>query len=123
MQEVDVLGYVKAFMTGFTTLDPFHANAYYDRVLANATGDFAKQYHDKHNEILVQIAQAEPTKGTALAAGGGAVGTMTVAPMSWWRPTSRQNLPTESKKSITQIVGWLLLSGKATSGRSAACSR
>ena len=69
MQDVDVLGYVKAFMTGFTTLDPFHANAYYDRIMANATGDFAKQYHDKQNEILVQIAQAEPTKGTTLAAG------------------------------------------------------
>ena len=56
------------FMTGFTTLDPFHANAYMDRVLAQSTGDFAKQYRDKKNEILVQVAQAEPTKGTTLDA-------------------------------------------------------
>ena len=69
MRDVDVLGFVQAFMTGFTTLDPFHANDYVDRILAHTTGDFAKQYRDKQNEILIQIAQAEPTKGTALAAG------------------------------------------------------
>jgi Mce-associated membrane protein len=64
-----VLGFVRAFMTGFTTLDPFHANAYVDRVLAQSTGDFAKDYRDKHNQVLIQIAQAEPTKGTILDAG------------------------------------------------------
>src|SRR3984893_1069694 len=69
MKDVDVLGFVRSFMTGFTTLDPFHANAYVDRVLAQSTGDFAKQYRDKHNQILIQIAQAEPTKGTTLDAG------------------------------------------------------
>jgi Mce-associated membrane protein len=69
MKDVDVLGFVQAFMTGFTTLDPFHANAYVDRILAQSTGAFAKQYHDKQNEILIQIAQAEPTKGTTLSAG------------------------------------------------------
>jgi Mce-associated membrane protein len=69
MKDVDVLGFVRAFMTGFTTLDPFNANAYMDRVLAHATGDFAKQYRDKQNEILIQVAQAEPTKGTTLDAG------------------------------------------------------
>jgi Mce-associated membrane protein len=69
MKDVDVLGFVRAFMTGFTTLDPFHANAYVDRVLAQSTGDFAKDYRDKHNQVLIQIAQAEPTKGTILDAG------------------------------------------------------
>ncbi len=69
MKDVDVLGFVRAFMNGFTTLDPFHANDYFDRVLAHATGDFAKQYRDKQNEILVQIARAEPTKGNTLAVG------------------------------------------------------
>ena len=69
MREVDLLGFVRAFMTGFTTLDPFHANAYVEQIQAHATGDFAKQYRDKQNEILIQVAQAEPTKGTALAAG------------------------------------------------------
>jgi Mce-associated membrane protein len=69
MKDVDVLGFVRSFMTGFTTLDPFHANAYVDRISAQSTGDFAKQYHDKQNQILIQVAQAEPTKGTTLDAG------------------------------------------------------
>jgi Mce-associated membrane protein len=69
MKDAAVLDFVNSFMTGFTTLDPFHANAYVDRVMAQSTGDFAKQYHDKQNEILIQIAQSEPTKGTTLAAG------------------------------------------------------
>lgn len=69
MKEVDVLGFARSFMTGFTSLDPFHANDYVDRVLAQATGDFANKYRTKVNEILLNVAQAEPTKGIALDAG------------------------------------------------------
>jgi Mce-associated membrane protein len=64
-----VLSYVKWFMAEFTSLDPYHANDYVERVLAQATGDFAKQYHDKANEILLQVARAEPATGTVLDAG------------------------------------------------------
>jgi Mce-associated membrane protein len=63
------LSYVKWFMAGFTSIDPYHANDYVERVLAQATGDFAKQYHDKANEILLQVARAEPATGTVLDAG------------------------------------------------------
>lgn len=107
MQDVDVLDYVKAFMTGFTTLDPFHANAYYDRVMANATGDFAKQYHDKHNEILVQIAQAEPTKGTALAAGverwndDGSANVMVATDVSSKSPDGKQKVENTNRWVVT----------------------
>jgi Mce-associated membrane protein len=107
MAEVDVLGYVKAFMTGFTTLDPFHANAYYDRILANATGDFAKQYHDKQNEILVQIAQAEPTKGTALAAGverwndDGSANVMVATDVSSKSPDGKQKIQNTNRWVVT----------------------
>jgi len=69
MKEVDVLGFARSFMTGFTSLDPFHANDYVERLLAQVTGDFAKQYREKVNEILIHVAQAEPTKGTVLDAG------------------------------------------------------
>ncbi|OBI46035.1 mammalian cell entry protein [Mycobacterium kyorinense] len=69
MKEAVVLSSVRSFMTEFTSLDPFHANAYVDRILERGTGDFAKQYRDNMNPILVHIAQAEPTKGTALDAG------------------------------------------------------
>ncbi|ORB87575.1 mammalian cell entry protein [Mycobacterium kansasii] len=68
-REHEVVNYVKWFMGQFTTVDPYHANEYVERILAQATGDFAKQYHDKANEILLQVAQAEPAKGTVLDAG------------------------------------------------------
>lgn len=63
------LVYVSEFMTEYTTLDPFNANAYVERILAKGTGDFAKMFKEKQNEILIQVAQAEPTTGTVLAAG------------------------------------------------------
>ena len=68
-KEADALGYVREFMTAYTTLDPFHANDYADRILAQGTGDFAKMFKEKENEILIQVARAEPTKGTVLEAG------------------------------------------------------
>ncbi|WP_319446862.1 MULTISPECIES: mammalian cell entry protein [unclassified Mycobacterium] len=63
------LGYVRSFMTDFTSPDPFHANDYADRILAQATGDFADQYRQNENEILVGIARSEPTTGAVLDAG------------------------------------------------------
>jgi Mce-associated membrane protein len=63
------LSYVREFMTAYTTLDPFHANAYTDRILARGTGDFAKMFKEKQNEILITVAQAEPTTGTVIEAG------------------------------------------------------
>jgi Mce-associated membrane protein len=65
----EVLSYVKWFMADFTSIDPYHANDYVQRILNQATGDFAKQYHDKANEILLQVARTEPTTGTVLDAG------------------------------------------------------
>ncbi len=65
----EVLTYVTGFMTQFTSIDPFHANDYVTRVLGQATGDFAKEYRDKANEILLQVARAEPATGTVLDAG------------------------------------------------------
>ena len=69
LRDAAALEYVRGFMTTYTTLDPFHANDYADRVLAEGTGDFGKQFKDKMNEILVQVARAEPTSGSVLAAG------------------------------------------------------
>jgi Mce-associated membrane protein len=65
----EVLGYVRWFMVDFTSIDPFHANDYVERIMGQATGDFAKQFHDKANEILLQVARAEPTTGAVLDAG------------------------------------------------------
>ena len=69
VKEAAALGYVREFMTQYTTLDPFHANDYADRILAQGTGDFAKMFKEKQNEILIQVARAEPTTGTVLEAG------------------------------------------------------
>ena len=69
INDVVALGYVRSFMTQFTSPDPFHANDYTDRILAQATGDFADQYRQHQNEILVGVARSEPTTGTVLDAG------------------------------------------------------
>jgi Mce-associated membrane protein len=69
VKDAAALGYVREFMTMYTTLDPFHANEYADRILAQGTGDFAKLFKEKQNEILIQVARAEPTTGTVLEAG------------------------------------------------------
>ena len=67
--EVEAVDYVRGFMTTYTTLDPFHANDYANRILTQGTGDFAKMFKDKQNEILIQVARAEPTTGSVLDAG------------------------------------------------------
>ncbi|MGE2835316.1 mammalian cell entry protein [Mycobacterium sp. SMC-4] len=69
VQEAAALGYAREFMTMYTSLDPFNANAYADRVAAEATGEFAKNFNEKVNEILVQVARSEPSTGEVLAAG------------------------------------------------------
>lgn len=68
-KDADVLSYVDAFMTAYTTLDPFNANAYVSRILAQGTGEFAKMFKEKENEIAIQVARAEPTTGAVVAAG------------------------------------------------------
>ena len=69
LDEAAALGYAREFMTMYTSLDPFNANAYADRVLAEGTGEFEQNFRDKLNEILIQVAQAEPTTGSVLEAG------------------------------------------------------
>lgn len=63
------LTYVRGFMTAYTSLDPFHANEYVDQIVDQGTGEFAKDFRDKMNEITIRVAQAEPTTGTVLDAG------------------------------------------------------
>jgi Mce-associated membrane protein len=69
VKAIEARDYVREFMTQYTTLDPFHANEYADRILGQGTGDFAKMFKEKENEILIQVARAEPTTGTVLEAG------------------------------------------------------
>lgn len=69
LREAAALDYVRSFMTTYTSLDPFHANDYADRVLAQGTGEFAKSFKEKMNEIVIQVARAEPTQGEVVEAG------------------------------------------------------
>lgn len=69
VKEAAALGYVREFMTAYTTLDPFNANAYADRISAQGTGEFATMFTEKQPEILIQVARAEPTKGEVVEAG------------------------------------------------------
>ncbi|CAN5428438.1 hypothetical protein BH11ACT7_BH11ACT7_16000 [soil metagenome] len=64
-----VIDYVRYFMTQYTSPDPMRANDYADQVLSQSTGELAQSYQERINEILVQVAQSEPTKGTVLDAG------------------------------------------------------
>lgn len=63
------LGYTSEFMVMYTSLDPFNANDYADRISAQATGEFAKNFTARINEILVQVARSEPSTGQVLSAG------------------------------------------------------
>ena len=69
IRDASVLGYARGFITAYTSLDPFNANDYADRIAAQTTGDFATQFKSKENEIVIQVARAEPTVGNVLEAG------------------------------------------------------
>jgi Mce-associated membrane protein len=68
-RDAAALFYVRGFMTEYTSLDPFHANDYADRIMAQGTGDFAKSFKEKLNDIVIQVARAEPTTGIVQEAG------------------------------------------------------
>lgn len=69
LRDASALGYVRGFMTAYTSLDPFNANDYADRILNHGTGEFATMFAEKMNEIVIQVAQSEPTTGEVLEAG------------------------------------------------------
>lgn len=102
-----VLNYVTGFMTEFTSIDPFHANNYIDRILAQATGDFAKQYTDKANEILLQVARAEPATGTVLGTGverwndDGTVTVMVATAVTSKSPDEKQVIENTNRWTVT----------------------
>jgi len=102
-----VLNYVTGFMTEFTSIDPFHANDYINRVLAQATGDFAKQYTAKANEILLQVARAEPATGTVLGTGverwndDGSVTVMVATAVTSKSPDEKQVIENTNRWTVT----------------------
>ena len=69
IREADALGYVRSFMTEFTSPDPAHAKDYTERIMSQATDGFAEEYQKNRDEIVKQVSSAAPTTGTVLDAG------------------------------------------------------
>jgi Mce-associated membrane protein len=109
IRDADALGYVRAFMTAYTTLDPFNANDYADRIRAQGTGEFAKMFTEKQNEIVVQVARAEPTTGTVLDAGvqrwndNGSADILVATKMVTTTPDGKQTIETGSRWLATTV--------------------
>ncbi len=64
IDEAAVQDSVRTFITQYTSPDPFNANDYVAKVLALGTGNFAKLYSDRTNEVVIQVAQSEPGFGS-----------------------------------------------------------
>ncbi len=107
IRDVEALSDVRSFMTMFTSPDPFHANDYVDNVLAHATGDFAKEYQDKANKILLAIARSEPTTGTVVGAGiqrwndDGSANVLVAVENSGKSPDGKQDVSVASRWLLT----------------------
>lgn len=109
IRDADALGYVRAFMTAYTTLDPFNANDYADRIRAQGTGEFAKTFAEKQNQIVLQVARNEPTTGVVLEAGvqrwndNGSADVLVATKMTTTTPDGKQTIETGSRWVATAI--------------------
>lgn len=95
-----VIDFVRSFVTQYTSPDPFHANAYADKILALGTGNFAKLYSDKMTEVVIQVAQAEPGVGTVQEIG-----------IERWNPDDSANVIAVSNMTTTMPDGKKIDSG------------
>jgi Mce-associated membrane protein len=109
LKDAAALGYTREFMTMYTSLDPFHANDYADRIAAQATGVFAQSFKEKQNEILVQVARAEPTTGQVLEAGvqrwndDGSADVLVAVKATWKTPDGKTTFDSGSRWIATTI--------------------
>ena len=106
IREAAVLSFVRSFVTQYTSPDPFHANDYADKILAMGTGQFAKLYSDKMNEVVLQVARSEPGVGTVQELGverwndDGSANVVVVSAMVTTMPDGRK-IPTGSRWVVT----------------------
>jgi Mce-associated membrane protein len=106
INDAAVLGYVRSFMTEFTSPDPVHASDYTDWVLVQTTGDFADQYRQNQNQILAGVARSELISGTVLDAGvqrwndDGSVDVLVV--------TKLTSKPLDGKLVVERVDRWLV---------------
>lgn len=109
LDDAAALGSARQFMTTYTTLDPLNANAYADRILEQGTGEFAKIFRQKRNEILVQVARSEPSVGTVLDAGvqrwndDGSIDVLLAAKVVTATPDGKSTVESGSRWIVTTI--------------------
>ena len=102
----------------YTTLDPFHANDYADRILAQGTGDFAKMYKEKRTRSWSRSPAPSPATGTVLEAGverwndDGSVDVLVATKVTTKSPDGKSTIESGNRGSQR-------LSRKDSSGRSA----
>jgi len=106
IREAAAVSFVRSFITQYTSPDPFHANDYADRILAMGTGQFKTLYGDKINEVVLQVARAEPGVGTVQELGverwneDGSVNVVAVSSMMTTMPDGRK-IPSGSRWVVT----------------------
>lgn len=119
IEDLAVLSFVRTFMTHYTSPDPFHANDYADRIVADATGDFARQFRTKMNEIVIQVARAEPATGTVLDAGverwndDGSAQVIVATKITTTSPGDRTVIDTGNRwvtTAVKEVNGWKISS-------------
>jgi Mce-associated membrane protein len=64
IRDAAVLTSMRSFITQYTSPDPFNANAYAENIVKMGTGNFAKMFSDRMNEVVIQVARAEPGFGS-----------------------------------------------------------
>ena len=108
IRDAAVLSFVRSFITQFTSPDPFNANAYADGVLALGTGTFAELYSESMNDVVIQVARAEPGFGTVQEIGierwnpDGSATVVAVANMSSKMPDGKK-IESGSRWEVTAV--------------------
>lgn len=69
LKDSAAIGSAREFMTTYLTLDPSNADSYSDRILAQSTGEFAKMFTERQNEILRRVTRSGPASATVVEAG------------------------------------------------------
>ncbi len=107
--EADALGYIRGFMTEFTSPDPGHAQVYTGRILDQATGEFAEQYRKNRAEIIKDVSASAPTTGTVLDAGvsrrndDGSVESLVVTKFTAAAPDGKLQMERSSRWIVTAM--------------------
>lgn len=108
IREAAVISLVRTFITQYTSPDPFNANAYADKVLAFGTGNFAKLFSDRMNEVVLQVATAEPGVGSVQDVGierwnaDGSASVIAVANMTTKLPDGKK-IDSASRWEVTAV--------------------